>query len=171
MFYTTVLPYNDLSCCLKKLFISIHAGDASIYCAMESISEINQAVSFDLEALKGWLEGDQLSYQNIWDDVDLLAPLPACMRSMWILSGIWFECELPMIWGIARRHFVIWYLMDLGLKLASAEFTWWRKLMPNKDRSFFDWNFQRNSSTGLENTMLGSPNLLYSTTTHFQRSW
>ena len=39
----------------------MYADDTSIYYASESVSEINQAVNADLEALKGWLEGNKLS--------------------------------------------------------------------------------------------------------------
>ena len=39
----------------------MYADDASIYYASESVSKINQAVNADLEALKGWLEGNKLS--------------------------------------------------------------------------------------------------------------
>ena len=39
----------------------MYADDTSIYYASESVSDINQAVNADLEALKGWLEGNKLS--------------------------------------------------------------------------------------------------------------
>ena len=39
----------------------MYADDTSIYYASESVSEINQAVNADLEALKGWLEENKLS--------------------------------------------------------------------------------------------------------------
>ena len=52
---------NDLPSCLKNSLVSMHADDTSIYYASESVSEINQAVNADLEALKGWLEGNKLS--------------------------------------------------------------------------------------------------------------
>ena len=44
---------NDLPSCLKNSLVSMYAD--------ESVSEINQAVNADLEALKGWLEGNKLS--------------------------------------------------------------------------------------------------------------
>ena len=47
---------NDLPSCLKNSLVSMYADDTSIYCASESVSEINQAVNADLEALKGWLK-------------------------------------------------------------------------------------------------------------------
>ena len=40
---------------------TMYVDDTSIYYASESVSEINQAVNADLEALKGWLEGIKLS--------------------------------------------------------------------------------------------------------------
>ena len=52
---------NDLPSCLKNSLVSMYADDTSIYYASESVSEINQAVNADLEALKGWLEGNKLS--------------------------------------------------------------------------------------------------------------
>ena len=39
----------------------MHCGHACIHYVSESVSEINQAVNADLEALKGWLEGNKLS--------------------------------------------------------------------------------------------------------------
>ena len=52
---------NDLPSCLKNSLVSMYADDTSIYYASESVSEINQAVNADLEALKGWLERNKLS--------------------------------------------------------------------------------------------------------------
>ena len=52
---------NDLPSCVKNSLVSMYAGDTSIYYASESVSEINQAVNADLEALKGWLKGIKLS--------------------------------------------------------------------------------------------------------------
>ena len=45
---------NDLPSCLKNSLVSI-------YYTSESVSEIDQAVNADLEALKGWLGGNKLS--------------------------------------------------------------------------------------------------------------
>ena len=56
-----VIYINDLPGCLKNSLVSTHADDTSIYYASESVSEINQAINADLEALKGWLEGNKLS--------------------------------------------------------------------------------------------------------------
>ena len=39
----------------------MYADGTSIYHASESVSEISQAGNADLEALKGWLEGNKLS--------------------------------------------------------------------------------------------------------------
>ena len=65
---------NDLPSCLKNSLVSMYADDTSIYYASESVSEINQAVNADLEALKGWLEGNKLSL-NVAKTFILLAKL------------------------------------------------------------------------------------------------
>ena len=44
----------------------------SIYYASESVSEINQAVNADLEALKGWLEGNKLSLNVAKTDAKII---------------------------------------------------------------------------------------------------
>ena len=44
---------NDLPSCLKNSLVSMYADDTSIYYASESVSEIDQAVNADFEALKG----------------------------------------------------------------------------------------------------------------------
>ena len=60
------LPFiEDLPCCLKDLFASMYADDTNIYYASESDSEMNQAVNAELEAMKGWPEGNMLSLNKL----------------------------------------------------------------------------------------------------------
>ena len=40
----------------------MYADDKTTYRVSESVSEISQAVNADLEALKGWLKGNKLSF-------------------------------------------------------------------------------------------------------------
>ena len=47
--------------CLKTSDVAMHADDTTIYYSSPSMNDINTAINADLEALRGWLEGNKLS--------------------------------------------------------------------------------------------------------------
>ena len=52
---------NDLPYCLKTADVAMYADDTTIYYSSPSMNDINTAINADLEALRGWLEGNKLS--------------------------------------------------------------------------------------------------------------
>ena len=52
---------NDLPYCLKTSDVAMYADDTTIYYSSPSMTDINTAINADLEALRGWLEGNKLS--------------------------------------------------------------------------------------------------------------
>ena len=52
---------NDLPHCLKTSYVAMYADDTTIYYSSPSMNDINTAINADLEALRGWLEGNKLS--------------------------------------------------------------------------------------------------------------
>ena len=52
---------NDLPHCLKTSDVAMYADDTTIYYSSPSMNDIKTAINADLEALRGWLEGNKLS--------------------------------------------------------------------------------------------------------------
>ena len=52
---------NDLPYCLKTADVAMYADDTTVYSSSPSMNDINTAINADLEALRGWLEGNKLS--------------------------------------------------------------------------------------------------------------
>ena len=52
---------DDLPYCLKTSDVAMYADDTTIYYSSPSMNDINTAINADLEALRGWLEGNKLS--------------------------------------------------------------------------------------------------------------
>ena len=52
---------NDLPYCLKTSDVVMYADNTTIYYSSPSMTDINTAINADLEALRGWLEGNKLS--------------------------------------------------------------------------------------------------------------
>ena len=52
---------NDLPYFLKTADVAMYADDTTIYYSSPSMNDFNTATNADLEALRGWLEGNKLS--------------------------------------------------------------------------------------------------------------
>ena len=55
-----IVYVNDLPYCLKTSDVEMYADDTTIYYSSPSMNDINAAINADLEALRGWLEGNKL---------------------------------------------------------------------------------------------------------------
>ena len=52
---------NDLPLALKNSEVTMYADDTSISYSSKNVDELNETLNSDLDSLKQWLEGNELS--------------------------------------------------------------------------------------------------------------